>query len=659
MIRVHKLDLSALVKGTLTALTCLALAVAMVWPTPTRAQTYSVAELQVILQQILAQLTALQGGQSTMGICPYVWTRSLGQGSTGVDVMRLQQFLNTDPDTGLAPTGVGSKGLETQYYGPLTAAAVSKFQVKYRATILAPLGLVNPTGYFGPASQAEANRQCSSVKLPPIDDDGGPLEGGAGEIEDVELISNINDEEVGEDDEDVEVLGLELTPGGSDIELTAVTLDLEPVDHDEDLEDYAEEVSIWVNGRVYARVDADEFENGDQETITLDRGAIIREDDMGELVVAITGVSDLDSDQEGDEWRATIDSIRFRDALGASVTSNDTDDLSREFSFSEFAEASGLGITVRSGDETINDSRVIEVSDNDDTEGVPVLSFEVEVEGDSDVTIQDLRVSANTGGGDLDDIVSAAYLYLDDDRVGSENISADSGAITFSDIDVDLEADDTYQFEVRFDLREADGSNYDSGATVDVDVTASDLDAWEVEDERGDEVDDSDRRGSASADAHTLRTEGVAVTLVSSDTDEEYNSSIPASSYGEFRMVVDVRAIGETIYVPETATRAEAAENSGLTYHFVDNDGDVYTDGSSVNSFSRISGGSVQSGYVRINEGQTARFELVVTLNPDDFGQYRAQIVSVGWNDTASTPDATSLTLPLSNYDSSYQVISD
>ena len=67
----------------------------------------------------------------------------------------------------------------------------------------------------------------------------------------------------------------------------------------------------------------------------------------------------------------------------------------------------------------------------------------------------------------------------------------------------------------------------------------------------------------------------------------------------------------------------------------------------------------MENGFVRINEGDTARFELVATLDPDDFGQYRAQAVSVGWNDSAATPDSYTSTLPASNYRTGLQTISD
>ena len=661
MNKVKRIDLTSTTKFLGTAFLCAVLAMSLVWPTPTHAKSYTIEELRDLLNQILIQLNDLQGG-SMSDVCPYIWTRSLGRGSTGMDVMRLQQFLNSDPDTGLAVAGVGSKGLETQYYGVLTERAVSKFQVKYRAQILTPLGLVNPTGYFGPSSRAQANRLCQTAGEMPDDDDNGDLEGGSGSIDDIELMPGISNEEVGEGGDSSDVLGLELTADGSDIEISAVTVDFDQSSgSNEDFDDYAEEVSIWLDGEEYATVDASEFEDDDYEqTISLDSGAIIREGETGELVIAVSGVNNLDSDNIDDGWEVVVDSIRFRDAAGATLTSSSMDDLSRDFTFVEFAESSGLGFTVSRGDDAINDSRSIQVSEDDDTEDVSVLSFQIETEGDSDLDFEDIQVTVDTTGGDLDDIVSAAYLYMDGDRVGSESITSASNQIVFDDVDLELEADETYDFEVRMDFREIDGTNYESGATIDVDVTASDRDAWTVEDERGDDVDDSDRRGSASADAHTLVTEGAAVRLISSDEDENYNSSNPSASYGEFRMVVEIEAIGEAIYVPETADRGSGASASaGITYYFLDGNGNEYAVGTGTDSFNRVSGGNEEDGFVRISEGQTARFELVTTLNPDDFGQYRVGIVSIGWNDTADNPDSFSVTAPASDYHSGSQTISD
>jgi len=44
------------------------------------------------------------------GVCPYVWSATLQQGSTGADVMKLQQFLNSMSDTQVSASGAGSAG---------------------------------------------------------------------------------------------------------------------------------------------------------------------------------------------------------------------------------------------------------------------------------------------------------------------------------------------------------------------------------------------------------------------------------------------------------------------------------------------------------------------------------------------------------------------
>jgi peptidoglycan hydrolase-like protein with peptidoglycan-binding domain len=113
-------------------------------------------------KQALLDLVAQIGGENDYRSCSYVWTRDLGQGAQGADVMNLQKFLNMNTDTRVALSGVGSAGQETSYYGPLTAAAVNKFQSKHASQILTPLSLTQPTGYFGGSSRAQSRVLCAS-----------------------------------------------------------------------------------------------------------------------------------------------------------------------------------------------------------------------------------------------------------------------------------------------------------------------------------------------------------------------------------------------------------------------------------------------------------------------------------------------------------------
>jgi peptidoglycan hydrolase-like protein with peptidoglycan-binding domain len=75
------------------------------------------------------------------------FTRNLNIGSTGNDVKRLQQILNSKGFI-IATTGAGSPGNESTYFGAKTAQALKKFQSSRG---------INPVGYVGPVTRAALN----------------------------------------------------------------------------------------------------------------------------------------------------------------------------------------------------------------------------------------------------------------------------------------------------------------------------------------------------------------------------------------------------------------------------------------------------------------------------------------------------------------------
>src|SRR3989344_8304467 len=124
-------------------------------PTAAQALTLTADELQAQIQILLAQiatlqsqLTTLQGGTTGAGL-GLSFSTDLKVGSTGQDVKNLQIALNSDSATQIAASGVGSPGNESTYFGSLTKAAVIKFQNKYAADVLTPVGLTAGTGYVG------------------------------------------------------------------------------------------------------------------------------------------------------------------------------------------------------------------------------------------------------------------------------------------------------------------------------------------------------------------------------------------------------------------------------------------------------------------------------------------------------------------------------
>lgn len=95
------------------------------------------------------------------------FTRTLTFGMHGEDVRALQVFLNTDSGTRVAETGAGSPSNETDYFGPMTQRALIKFQEKYSAEILAPLGLTQGTGFFGEKTRVKVAALKSTESRPP------------------------------------------------------------------------------------------------------------------------------------------------------------------------------------------------------------------------------------------------------------------------------------------------------------------------------------------------------------------------------------------------------------------------------------------------------------------------------------------------------------
>lgn len=82
-----------------------------------------------------------------------IFPRDLHMGDMGEDVRALQIFLNTHGFP-LTETGIGSPGAESDFFGDLTRGALIRFQEAHATDILAPLGLIKGTGYFGKSTRA-------------------------------------------------------------------------------------------------------------------------------------------------------------------------------------------------------------------------------------------------------------------------------------------------------------------------------------------------------------------------------------------------------------------------------------------------------------------------------------------------------------------------
>jgi hypothetical protein len=91
------------------------------------------------------------------------FTKNLSVGSQGIEVKKLQVFLNSAGFT-ISTRGSGSPGNEGDYYGTATADAVVRFQNMYKSELLTPRGLSSGTGVFDATTRKKAN---SMVIVPP------------------------------------------------------------------------------------------------------------------------------------------------------------------------------------------------------------------------------------------------------------------------------------------------------------------------------------------------------------------------------------------------------------------------------------------------------------------------------------------------------------
>ena len=118
----------------------------------------ALAKSRAEFQAILAQIENYNSGRTGNYI-----TKDLKSGDSDSQVKKLQVFLNADPDTLVASSGVRSSGQEDTKFEGMTKAAVTKFQEKYAADILTPLGLTAGSGRVSAKTREQINRLAPTL----------------------------------------------------------------------------------------------------------------------------------------------------------------------------------------------------------------------------------------------------------------------------------------------------------------------------------------------------------------------------------------------------------------------------------------------------------------------------------------------------------------
>jgi len=640
-----------------------AVAVAMIFAAfAPSAQAQTTEDLQQMINDLLAQVAQLQaqiggttGGGSASDVCPYTWTRDLTMGSEGADVMKLQQFLNDTPDLRVAPAGSpGSAGMETMYYGPATAAAVSKMQVMFRAEVLTPGGLVDPTGYFGSMSRAKANDLCvADATTEEVDE---AEEGAEDEDEDMDeeddfelggeanlddfTVEDAEDDDVEEGDEDSEIGMFVVEFENGDAEISRIDLALlksgeTDTSTSEPWETF-ESISLWVDGDKIAEVNADDeddyLDEDDGELRFSNLRLIAEEGEEIEIIVAASVQGNLATAELGN-WNLFATGMRFFDADGVASTVDDEFDIDDTLSTSKAArfsvEVEGFGdeFDIRSSDQD-RSATTLPLEDDENTEYVS-FAFDLDAEdSDADIEVNEFTLTVDAFEPDGTTATSAALLVddivvlVDGNEVDTDDVTINSGTIRVefdNEFYVDAGEEVTVEIEVEYKSLAASLE----GATIRFSLDGSDVDA--------EGSDDVTTGGSATGDQHTLRSEGVILEL--DDQSFVFSAKTDATvddDEGTYTLKYEVTAFEGDFYFNKTAASGTSA-TAGAVFQIEDSNGDAVASGTSNAVLS--SNASTQGSRFVVREGDTKTFTLKVTYNPStgNNGFYSLQLEGVNY----------------------------
>jgi hypothetical protein len=471
------------------------------------------------------------------------------------------------------------------------------------------------------------------------------LSGGAGSLQDATSIGSLTSEEVGEGENNVPVIGLDLeADSGSDLRVLSVKVSFEEqqAGGSEDLDDYADEVSVWFNGTKVATADVSDFNEDDgdadganewSKSISLTGDAIIRMSQTEDLRIAVSALDNIDSSDLGsanNDWDVTIDNVRYVDAQGAITTDDTTGDIpaTEPFVFVDFAAAADLELNLNEASDN-PESRVVDVDDTDETTNILLLSGELEATG-GDIEVKEMTVNIASTGADLDAIASEVRLEVDGTVVQTLQTSECNGLgdCVFDDVDATINEDDTVKVRVLVDINGTD--EFASGSTLLATIDNSDTVA---EDENGDDLAAADLTGTANGEEVAFYDAGIMLEFVSADESKATANGIP--DIGTFTITFDVTAFDTDAYVNQLCVNDDNQNAAGEGNSF------VITGSSSYVScdFDTNTGATLTSNETfEVLEGATERFTLTVAVEgDDDFVQVALEAVNWGDEDVAST----------------------
>lgn len=600
------------------------------------ASAATIEELQAQVNALLAQLSSLQGGGGSSTGC-YAFTSDLTIGSNnGADVSALQEYLRAQGYF----TYTGALG----YFGPITQSALAAWQ--------AANGVAPAAGYFGPISRAKYNSMCGSMAGDDDDDDddydGDFFTGSDEGAIDVDQISKYANEEVGEDQDDVTVLGAEIEADGADqmIERVTVVIDTPSDTAEDDLDDFINDVSVWLDGEELGRMDVDEASYSRSEDeytfrfVGLD--GIIEDGDTLDLLIAVSGPNTVNSDTEGEGWDVTIPDNGIRASSPNGVTDSYDGVGPESFTVESFASANDVELKASKSSDNPDEQTV--VGDSNDEFMADLLGFELEAEG-SDIEVFSLEFDFTTSAPSVVQQVSEFILTCG----GDEWSETPATTTVFEDLEFVIDEGDTVECMLSAEMLEVDGTVFAEGDTLEADLDVSETDA---EDESGEGLTTTELTGSANGYAQTFISEGLEISNVEADAVLTFTADDAGeTSTGKFTIEFDVTANDTVVYLDKSATATSSTTTLGIStagegmLYVIDIDGaDEYVINSAilecVSSCGNTGDNSTTDFF--IDEGDTETYRLTVSITGDDApdpANFKIWLESINWATADATAD--------------------
>ncbi len=565
----------------------------------------------------------------------YTYVRDLTVGSTGADVTALQTFLVARGHL-VMPAGV-SKG----YFGALTRSSLAKYQ--------AAKGIAPAVGYFGPLTRGRVALDCK-VTPPNPDDNDDDLSGGEASLEQFQL-SGGNDSNV-EENEVAEIAEIEFDVEDGDVRINRVDLTFTANNSNEENDPWEafDTVRLLVDGDEIAEADlSDEDDWLDEDEPYVFRLSnvdyIVREGESANIVVELTAQGNVDgADNDLAEWTIYVEDngIRAEDAEGIQQYVGDEDET---VTFDIDVEGEGDELNVRSSSENPN-STPLRVENDNKSDMYTIFAFELESE-EADVEIDSIQIDL-TSSVAVSNLISDLVLEIDGEEFDNWSFVGTGTSTRTVQFDIDgdyvLDADSEVSVALKAEFKAANGSNYNSGATIRASINDGDVE--------GEGADDIVSEGSANGDTHTLATQGVTVS-----TDGRESDTIGVNdTIGKYTFTVNLESFEDDSYVKLTAERGTTENNNGFNVVILDENNNVVTTG--VTSFTvSASEDEDSNGFVEVSEGDSVEFEVTVFFDAATAGSYKAQLYSANFNDTAANADQQYLLVPVSSYRTSGEYI--